>query len=85
VSDRYGRQFLLAGLLRTFAPQARALGRLASTPDHFVDPLPRQIEWLLRRTATSDGQLLKNFHNELSHPILRILIGYKEIESESSL
>ena len=34
---------------------------------------------------TSDGQLLKNFHNELSHPILRILIGSKEIESESSL
>jgi hypothetical protein len=35
----------------------------------------------------SDGQLLKNFHNELSHPILRILIGSKEIEieSESSL
>jgi hypothetical protein len=33
----------------------------------------------------SDGQLLKNFHNELSLPILRILIGSREIESESSL
>ena len=34
---------------------------------------------------SNDGQLLKNFHNELSLPISRILIGSKEIESESSL
>jgi hypothetical protein len=33
----------------------------------------------------SDGQLLKNFHNDLSLPISCILIGSKEIESESSL
>jgi hypothetical protein len=46
-------------------------------------PPPKLINSL--SSHTNDGQLLKNFHNELSLPISRILIGSKEIESESSL
>jgi hypothetical protein len=46
----------------------------------------RLSQWqICSHTSSNDGQLLKNFHNELSLPILRILIGSKEIESESSL
>jgi hypothetical protein len=39
----------------------------------------------LLATTYSHGQLQQNFHNELSLPILRILIGSKEIDIDSSL